>query len=199
MTGSCCGGAAPPSRRTFPAAPVGRCALLAVRLAVAATLALFLAGCSSIDEAQEARGHRSARPTPASPGQTFFAGADGVVVRDQPSAAAAVVGHLAPHERVSRVRVHDGYALVTGTASGVKGWVDNAQLIAHVPASSAAKEPSAPPTAASDPPAMSAHPDPGPPPVLLAPEADEPEPAAAKAPPAKPRPAASTSEMLDPF
>jgi hypothetical protein len=171
-----------------------------VKLVVVATLSVVLTACSGFEEVRQDRAHRSARSKAPASGQTYYAGADGLVVRDQPSASGTVIGRLALHERVTRVRTHDGFALVTGSASGVKGWVENAQLVAHIPAASPATKEAPPAGATPDVPraAAFADPDPGPPPVSIPPGSD-PEPAPVRVLPAKPAAAAPKPEMLDPF
>jgi hypothetical protein len=170
-----------------------------VKLVVVTTLSVVLTGCASVEDVRHGSAHRSASPKAAS-GQTYYAAADGLVVRDQPSASGAVVGRLALHERVTRVRIHDGFALVTDSANGLKGWVENAQLVSRIPAASPAAKETSPADATSDAPRASAlaDPDPGPPPVSIPPEPD-PEPLPVRVPAAKPAAATPKPEMLDPF
>jgi hypothetical protein len=54
-------------------------------------------------------------------------------VYSEPSSASKVVGTLSLHERVTRSKVERGYALVESAKSGVKGWVNNAQLTWRLP------------------------------------------------------------------
>jgi hypothetical protein len=179
--------------------------MYSLRIMVVATAAVVLAGCSGLEPAQrdQARGRTASAAHSAGPqsGQTYFVGSEGLIVRDQPAAPSAVIGHLRLHERVTRLRIHGAYALVTAPASGVKGWVENGQLIAHLPASGpgtqdASPHPSATTPDRAPPPPAAATTDPAPPPSAATPDS---EPAAVKAPAAKATPVTSTPEMFDPF
>jgi hypothetical protein len=179
--------------------------MYSLRIMVVATAAVVLAGCSGLEPAQrdQARGRTAsaAHSTGPQSGQTYFVGSEGLIVRDQPAAPSAVIGHLRLHERVTRLRIHGAYALVTAPASGVKGWVENGQLIAHLPASGPGTQDESPHPSATTPdrappPPAAATTDPAPPPSAATPDS---EPAAVKAPAAKATPVTSTPEMFDPF
>ena len=167
---------------------------------VIATTTLVLAGCSGLEPAQHDRGSGRAASAAHAPqsGQAYFVGTAGLIVREQPSASSAVIGQLRLHEPVTRMRVHGAYALVT--ANSMKGWVDNGQLIAHLPASGPTTHDAAP-----LPSAMTPEPAPPPPaaatsaPAIPAAVTPDSEPAPVKAPTAKATPATSTPEMFDPF
>jgi len=100
--------------------------------------------------------------------RVYYARVDGLQVHSEPSASSAVIGTLALHERVTRSRVERGYAYVT-SASGLTGWVSNAQLIWRLPATGApapaeaapeATEPEAPEPEAPEPTAPAPEPPP---------------------------------------
>jgi hypothetical protein len=77
--------------------------------------------------------------TPATAPQVrrvYYAGAEGLKVYSEPSTSSKVIGTLALHEKVVRTNLERGYAFVESTASELKGWVDNAQLIWRLPAAS---------------------------------------------------------------
>lgn len=81
----------------------------------------------------------SAAPTPT-PAETtsqvrrvYYAGAEGMKVYSEASTSSKVVGTLSLHEKVVRSDLQRGYALVESSKSGLKGWVDNAQLIWRLP------------------------------------------------------------------
>jgi hypothetical protein len=71
----------------------------------------------------------------------YYAGVEGLKVYGEPSASSKVVGTLSLREKVRRVRVERGFAFVESTKSGVKGWVDNAQLAWRLPTAPATAGP----------------------------------------------------------
>jgi hypothetical protein len=69
-------------------------------------------------------------------------------VYSEPSVSSKVVGALSLYEKVTRFKVDRGYAYVESTRSGVKGWVNNAQMLWRLPVASpsAGRPPTEPPT-----------------------------------------------------
>jgi hypothetical protein len=67
----------------------------------------------------------------------FYVGAEGLRVYAEASGSAQVIGRLALHERVMRSEVERGYAHIRSQRSGIEGWVDNAKLLARLPAAGA--------------------------------------------------------------
>ncbi|MDX2169260.1 MAG: hypothetical protein SF182_19475, partial [Deltaproteobacteria bacterium] len=124
-----------------------RCARRAPRAALATVTVALLSGCAGFTQtvggwfgsAPEPTPTRAAAAAPA--GETFYAGAAGVTVYEQPSSSARVAGRLALHEKVTRAGVEHGYAHIIASTSGVTGWVDNAQLIWRLPGAPAASAP----------------------------------------------------------
>jgi hypothetical protein len=68
----------------------------------------------------------------------YYASVEGMKVHSEPSASSTVVGTLSLYEKVIRSDLQRGYALVESAKSGVKGWVDNAQLVWRLPTAPAA-------------------------------------------------------------
>ena len=101
----------------------------------------------------------------------FFAGENGLTVRDAPKASGKIVGQLSLHQKVVRSKVTDGYALVRVVNGHLAGWVVNAKLLWKLPGSqpaetegaaaveetpAAVEETPAPPDASQAPPAPDA-------------------------------------------
>src|SRR5262245_27371335 len=63
----------------------------------------------------------------------YYAGVEGLKVYSEPSTSSRVAGTLSLHEKVVRTNLERGYAFVESSQSGLKGWVDNAQLIWRLP------------------------------------------------------------------
>ena len=84
---------------------------------------------------------RTAAATAARAPRLYYAGVEGLKVYGEPSASSTVVGTLSLREKVRRVRVERGFAFVESTKSGVKGWVDNAQLAWRLPTAPATAGP----------------------------------------------------------
>lgn len=84
----------------------------------------------------------------------YYVGTEGLNVYSEASTSSKVVGTLVLHEKVTRTRLDRGYAYVESSKSGVKGWVNNAQLLwrlpsapttgTHAPAEPQPEEPAAP-------------------------------------------------------
>jgi len=115
---------------------------------------LVLGGCAAVE--QRVGGWFGKKPPPPSPAsgttatqkpRVYYAGVDGLEVHNEPSASSTVIGTLSLHEKVTRASVEHGYAHVT-SASGLTGWVSNAQLIWRLPTTAAP----APAEAAPEPP-----------------------------------------------
>jgi len=166
-----------------------------LRVFVVLGIAAALAGCAAVQQ-QVGGWFGAASPTPTPTPRTkaaatvvprvYYARSEGVTVYKGPSASSKVVGKLVLHEKVTRTKLDGGYAYVE-SASGTKGWVNNAQLIRRLPTAAgtvapapaepepeapeapAAEEPQAPPapeataTAAAPPPAPTNTPMPAPP------------------------------------
>lgn len=178
-------------------------------LLVAAAFAL--AGCASVRQSVGGwLGEDSSASTRE--GSVYYAASDGLVVRDDASGSAKIVGRLALHEKVVRTKLQAGYAYVVADR-GLAGWVDNAQLIWRLPAapSGAAAPPAATPPAgtgaapAEEPaaesapltsPVPAATPEPVPTAQPTAVPTPEPAPAPTSAPPT---PRKARPEMFDPY
>jgi hypothetical protein len=113
-----------------------------LRVAGALGVAMLLASCAAT---QKTVGGwiGSATPTPspkpkaatgAQAPRAYYARVERLKVYGAPSASSEVVGTLSLREKVMRFKVERGYALVESTKSGLKGWVDNAQLTWRLPA-----------------------------------------------------------------
>lgn len=100
--------------------------------AVLFALILVLTGCSAVQGTVGGWFGEEAAPSGASVSGVYFAGSDGLMVHSDASGSSAVVGRLAPYEKVVRSRLRDGYAYVVSEKSGLAGWVDNAQLVWRV-------------------------------------------------------------------
>ena len=103
---------------------------------------MLLASCSATQQGaggwfgSAAPTPEPAKTTPAAASQarrTYYAGVEGLKVYSDPSTSAKVVGTLSLHEKVARTNLERGYAFVESSKSGLKGWVDNAQLIWRLP------------------------------------------------------------------
>jgi len=75
-------------------------------------------------------------PASAQTRRIYYAGVEGLKVYSEASTSAKVVGTLSLHEKVVRSDIQRGYGLVESSKSGLKGWVDNAQLVWRLPAAS---------------------------------------------------------------
>ncbi|MET0152786.1 MAG: SH3 domain-containing protein, partial [Candidatus Binatia bacterium] len=73
--------------------------------------------------------------------RVYYSSVEGMKVYSEPSTSSTVVGTLSLHEKVIRSKLERGYAFVESSQSGVKGWVDNAQLIWRLPAAPSAAAP----------------------------------------------------------
>jgi len=112
------------------------------RFILAVAAAIVLGGCSGVR--QNLNGWFGKPPPDATAassrqGQTFYAAVAGMTVHAEASMSSDVVGRLALHEKVTRSRLEHGYAYVTADASGIEGWVDNAQLLWRLPAANSAQ------------------------------------------------------------
>ena len=149
------------------------------RVGVAGALGfvLVLGGCAGVE--QRVGGWFGAKPPPPAPApgttaaRVYYARVDGLQVHSEPSASSTVIGTLALHEKVTRSRVERGYAYVT-SASGLTGWVSNAQLVWRLPTTAA------------------------PVPAEAAPEAPEPEAPEPTAPAPEPPPTTTTTRAPRP-
>jgi hypothetical protein len=105
------------------------------RVAAAFGVAVVLASCATTQKSVGVW-FATATPTPtpapkakaAQAPRAYYAGVEGLKVYAAPSSSSNVIGTLSLHEKVIRSNVERGYALVESTKSGIKGWVDNAQL-----------------------------------------------------------------------
>lgn len=116
-----------------------------LRLVVVVFVLLQMVACAAVKDTTSGE-TGSPKPAPTtkskasekSQSQVFYAGIDGLKVYSSPSASGKVIGSLARYERVIRSEVDNGYAYVASPTSGLKGWVDNAQLIWRLPGTPAA-------------------------------------------------------------
>ncbi len=117
-------------------------------VAGAFSIALVVASCASVQHTVGGW-FGGATPTPETkpvpgaqlPPRTYYAGAEGLKVYSEPSVSSKVVGSLTLHEKVTRSKVERGYAYVESAKSGVKGWVNNAQLLWRLPTAPATAAP----------------------------------------------------------
>lgn len=110
--------------------------------ATALVLALFVAaGCSGGKSPRQwlGLGESSAKQE-----GVFYAGVDGLTVRDAPKSSAKIVGRLSLHQKVKRTKVRDGYALVQVSGSDLAGWVVNSKLLWKLPGAEPADKAAAP-------------------------------------------------------
>jgi hypothetical protein len=114
-------------------------------------------------------------------------------VYSDPSTSAKVVGTLSLHEKVARTNLERGFAFVESSKSGVRGWVDNAQLIWRLPAASSTSAPSSV-EAEPEEPAAPAPEEPSP----TATAAPQPTPTAEVFPTREPAPTAAPRELPTP-
>ena len=99
--------------------------------ACALAVAIALAGCATIDSAERAiTGKQS---------ETLYSASAGLPVRNAAFVTSKTISRLALHEKVTRTEVDRGFAHIV-TEKGVEGWVDNAQLLWHLPAPAPAPE-----------------------------------------------------------
>jgi hypothetical protein len=115
-----------------------------VRIAVAVSVAISLAGCAAMQQTVDGW-FRKATPTPAptqgpevtpavaAAPRVYYAGTEGLKVYSKPSGSSKVVGELSLHEKVTRFKLERGYAYVESAKGGLKGWVNNSQLIWRLP------------------------------------------------------------------
>jgi hypothetical protein len=182
-----------------------------VEVAAVLSVVLLLAGCAATQKGVGgwfAAATPTPTPTPAlSPTprmkavqarRVYYVRVGGLKMYSDPSASSKVVGTLSLHEKVMRSRVERGFAFVESTKSGVKGWVDNAQLSWRLPTAT-------PGPAGAQP--EEAQPEPVPPEEPVAPTGEEPQaspapeataPAAEPEPVATPMPTASPSALPTP-
>ncbi len=176
------------------------------RVALAFGGAVALAGCAAM---QQTFGgwFGAATPTPtatpqappaaAEAARVYYAGVEGLKVYSEPSASSKVVGVLSQYEKVTRTNLERGYAYVESAKSGVKGWVNNAQLIWRLPAAPKTGAPASEETPSGEPGAPTGEE----PQAPAAPEATAPptEPPSTEPPPtATPVPAAPPSSQPTP-
>jgi hypothetical protein len=167
-----------------------------------------LAGCASVKQSVQGWMGEAPATTPAE-GTVYFSAVEGLPMHAEASGAAPIVGRLALHEKVVRQRYDSGWAYVVSDG-GSSGWVDNAQLIWRLPASSDGAtagpgdiRPTAAPaalatplvqaTAATPTPVQTASP--GPPPTPAPTRAPVPSPTAV----ASPTPRQAMPELFDPY
>jgi hypothetical protein len=93
-------------------------------------------GCAGLSPTVDRWLGRTAAP--AGSGAAFYSAVDGLTVYAGPARSSAVVGKLPLHERVSRSKLEGGYAYIQADQIGLRGWVDNAQLLWRLPAGAAA-------------------------------------------------------------
>ena len=115
-----------------------------VRIAAALSVVVSLGGCAAMQQTVGGW-FRKATPTPAptqAPQVTpaaavaprvYYAGTEGLKVYSKPSASSKVIGQLPLHEKVTRFKLERGFAYVESATSGLKGWVNNSQLIWRLP------------------------------------------------------------------
>ena len=118
-------------------------------MAVMAMIVLA-SGCSAAKKTGEWLGFESKGA--AKEKGVFYAGADGLVVREAPKSSAKVVGTLALHQKVVRSKLTDGYALVRASGGDLAGWVVNAKLLWKLPQATPAVEAGETPAEESAPP-----------------------------------------------
>jgi hypothetical protein len=123
-----------------------------------------------------------------------------------PSSSSNVIGTLSLHEKVIRSNVERGYALVESTKSGIKGWVDNAQLtwrLAPAPKTAGPAPEEAPPEEAPpEEPAAPTEEEQAPPPPEATATAIEPQPATpvpTASPVSKPTPRGVGPSIFNPY
>jgi len=102
--------------------------------AIVLAAAIALSGCIELRSAK--------RNLVGQEGETFYALAT-LRLHAKPSASSKVVGHLALHEKVTRIRFESGYALVAVGGGGLEGWVENAKIARVIPAAQETSEPAA--------------------------------------------------------
>ena len=158
-------------------------------LVIAATLVV---GCSGGNPVPGWFGSDSKTSNPKG---TFFAAVDNLAVRESPRSSSKTVGYLRLHDKVTRSKIENGFALVRSADGSTAGWVVNAKLLWKLPSS-----PEAAPEAAANPASEPA--------AKVAPEspAEEaaPESPPAPAPDADTRPARKTQDrsgaaVFDPY
>jgi hypothetical protein len=137
------------------------------RVGAGLSAALLLTGCTAIQRTAggwpgATAPKRTPEPTAATPAaapRVYYAGVEGLKVYSEASVSSKVVGTLSLHEKVTRSKLERGYAYVETARSGLKGWVDNAQLVPRVPTAAApAPEPQEPSGPEPTPPAEEAPP-----------------------------------------
>lgn len=137
------------------------------RVVTGLSAALLLTGCRAIQRTAggwpgATAPKRTPEPTAATPAaapRVYYAGVEGLKVYSEASVSSKVVGTLSLHEKVTRSKLERGYAYVETARSGLKGWVDNAQLVPRVPTAAApAPEPQEPSGPEPTPPAEEAPP-----------------------------------------
>ncbi len=112
---------------------------LSMRYLTAVIAMIVLAsGCSAAKKSGEWLGFGSKGA--AKEKGVFYAGADGLAVREAPKSSGKVIGTLSLHQKVVRSKVTDGYALVRVSGGDLAGWVVNAKLLWKLPQATPAVE-----------------------------------------------------------
>jgi len=114
-----------------------------VRSVTILIVVIALTGCATIQRsvggwfgAATATPSPTPQTTPAPAAEAplvYYAGVEGLKLYSKPSASSKVVGELSLHEKVTRFKLERGFAYVESTKSGLKGWVNNSQLIWRLP------------------------------------------------------------------
>ena len=99
--------------------------------AIVLIAAIAFSGCTELRSAK--------RNLVGQDGETYYALAT-LRLHAKPSPSSKVTGHLALHEKVTRIRFESGYALVAVGGGGLEGWVENAKLARRIPAAGPAPE-----------------------------------------------------------
>src|SRR5262245_25276027 len=105
---------------------------------------VLIAGCATVQQATGTAPTAEPTKSPTTASQAsrvYYAGVEGLKVYSDASTSSKVVGTLLLHEKVVRTSLERGYAFVESSQSGLKGWVDNAQLIWRLPPAPGASAP----------------------------------------------------------
>jgi len=73
-----------------------------------------------------------AKPTASAP-LVYYAGVDGLKVYSRPHTRASILAQLSLYQKVSCYKIKKAYAYVTVEETGLRGWVNKAQLILRLP------------------------------------------------------------------
>jgi hypothetical protein len=87
--------------------------------------ALALSACSTVHSAEQS--------VFGEKGETWYSGRAGLEVRASNFVTSKVIGRLALYEPVERTKTERGFAQIESAKSGLKGWVEDAGLIARLP------------------------------------------------------------------